>query len=126
MANLILTAKEQIKKALENASQKAFESGALASGELAPFNVETTSDAAHGDFAANAAMVSARNMRTSPRNIADALVANLDLSGSFFERCEVAGPGFINFFLSKDWAAEVIGSVLSEGENYGRSDLGKN
>ncbi len=126
MANLILTAKEQIKKALENAAQKAFESGALVSGELAPFNVETTSDAAHGDFAANAAMVSARNMRTSPRNIADALVANLDLSGSFFERCEVAGPGFINFFLSKDWAAEVIGSVLSEGENYGRSNFGKN
>ncbi len=124
MANLILTAKEQIKEALTAAAQKAFESGALVSGELAPFNIETTSDAAHGDFAANAAMVSARNMRTSPRAIADALVANLDLSGSFFERCEVAGPGFINFFLSKEWAAEVIGAVLSEGENYGRSDFG--
>lgn len=124
MANLILTAKEQIKEALTAAAQKAFESGALVSGELAPFNIEITSDAAHGDFAANAAMVSAKNMRTSPRAIADALVANLDLSGSFFERCEVAGPGFINFFLSKEWAAEVIGAVLSEGENYGRSDFG--
>ncbi|MBQ8869326.1 MAG: arginine--tRNA ligase [Oscillospiraceae bacterium] len=125
MANLILTAKEQITSALQDAAKKAFESGALVSSELAPFNIEITSDAAHGDFAANAAMVSARNMRTSPRNIADALVANLDLSESYFERCEVAGPGFINFFLSKEWAAEVIGAVLSEGENYGRSDYGR-
>ncbi len=125
MANLILTAKEQITSALTAAAKKAFESGALVSSELAPFNIEITSDAAHGDFAANAAMVSARNMRTSPRAIADALVANLDLSGSLFERCEVAGPGFINFFLSKEWAAEVIGAVLSEGENYGRSDFGR-
>lgn len=126
MANLIKNAKEQITSALTAAAKKAFESGALASCELAPFNVETTSDAAHGDFAANAAMVSAKNMRTSPRNIADALVNNIDLGGSYFERCEVAGPGFINFFLSEGWAAEVIGSVLSEGENYGRSDYGKN
>ncbi|MBQ1263004.1 MAG: arginine--tRNA ligase, partial [Oscillospiraceae bacterium] len=125
MANLIKDAKEQIKKALEAAAKKAFESGALASSELAPFNVEITSDAAHGDFAANAAMVSARNMRTSPKNIADALVGNISLDGTLFAKCEVAGPGFINFFLSEDWAANVVSAVLSEGENYGRSDFGR-
>ena len=126
MANLIKDAKEQIKKALDDAAKKAFESGALAASELAPFNIEITSDAAHGDFAANAAMVSARAMKTAPRNIADALLKNISLDGTFFEKCEVAGPGFLNFFLSKDWAANVVSAVLCEGESYGRSDFGNN
>lgn len=124
MVNLIGKAKQQIYSALTNAAKAAAEKNELASNELAPFNIEITSDAAHGDFAANAAMVSAKNMRTSPRNIADALNRNIDLSGTLFERCEVAGPGFINFFLSKQWAADVIEAVLSEGENYGRSNFG--
>ena len=126
MANLIQSAKEQIYSALSLAAKKAFENGELVGGELPPFNVEITNDSSHGDFAANAAMVSARVMRTSPKNIADALYKNLDLSQSLFERCEVAGAGFLNFFLSKDFTADVISAVLKEGENYGRSDYGKN
>lgn len=124
--NLIAKAKEQIKEALTAAAQKAYESGALANSELADFNVEITTDSAHGDFAANAALVSAKNMRTSPKNIADALVSNLDLSSTLFEKCEVAGPGFINFFLSEEFTCQTVKAVLSEGENYGRSDYGKN
>ena len=126
MANLIISAKQQIYAALTAAAEKAAQNGELVSGELAAFAVELTTDAAHGDFAANAAMVSAKNMRTSPRNIADALFRNIDLSQTLFDRCEVAGPGFINFFLSDRWAADVISAVLCEGENYGRSDFGKN
>lgn len=125
MANLIASAKEQITQALKNSAQKAFENGELVSGELGAFTVETTSDPSHGDFAANAAMVSARNMRTSPRNIADALLNNLSLEETYFEKCEVAGPGFLNFFLKKEWGAEVILAALKEGENYGRSDYGR-
>ena len=125
MINLIAKAKQEITQALEKAAIRANEQGKLASPQLAPFTVEITSDASHGDFAANAAMVSAKNMRTSPRNIADALLCCLDLSGSMFERCEVAGPGFLNFFLSEGYSADVVSAVLSEGENYGRTDFGK-
>ncbi len=124
MANYIAIAKQQIEKVLNSAAAAAFENGELAARELSPFAVEITSDPSHGDFAANAAMVSAKNMRTSPRNIAEALVNNIDLSGTLFCRCEVAGPGFINFFLSESFASEVISSVLSEGDDYGRTDYG--
>jgi len=123
--NLIAKAKEQIKEALCSAAKKAYESGALISDCLADFNVEITTDSAHGDFAANAALVSAKAMRSNPRAIATALFENIDLSSTLFEKCEVAGPGFINFFLSKDFTSETVNAVLSEGENYGRSDYGK-
>ena len=125
MTNLIKDAKQQITAALKNAAIKANAEGKLVSSELGAFTVEITSDASHGDFAANAAMVSAKNMRTSPRNIAQALLSCLDLSGTMFEHCEVAGPGFLNFFLSEGYAADVVSAVLNEGENYGRTDFGK-
>ena len=118
--NIIAKAKQQITQVLNDAAQKAFNS------ELAPFNVEITTDSSHGDFAANAALVSAKALRSNPRAIATALFENLNLSGTLFEKCEVAGPGFLNFFLSKDFTAETVNAVLSEGENYGRSDFGKN
>ena len=66
MINLIAKAKQEITQALEKAAIRANEQGKLVSPQLAPFTVEITSDASHGDFAANAAMVSAKNMRTSP------------------------------------------------------------
>ncbi len=126
MVNLIGKAKEQIREALVKAAAKAAEKGELSSAQLGTFTVEITNDASHGDFAANAAMVSAKNMRTSPKTIADALLKNLDLADTMFARCEVAGPGFLNFFLSEGFCADVISAVLSEGETYGRTDFGKN
>ncbi len=126
MVNLIADAKKEITEAIKLAAQKAFENGALASSELNDFAVEATNDASHGDFAANAAMVSARNMKTSPRNIADAISANISLEGTRFEKMEVAGPGFLNFFLKQSFSADVISAVLEQNENYGRTDFGKN
>ena len=58
-------------------------------------------DTKNGDYAANHAMVSAKPMKKSPRQIAEALAADLDLYGSWFDRAEIAGPGFINFYLSQ-------------------------
>ncbi len=78
---------------------------AVAAGELpeapAPaFKIEIPGDVRNGDFACNAAMVGARAFRLPPRSIAEILVAHADCAGTPFERLEVAGPGFINFFLS--------------------------
>jgi len=85
--------------------------------------VESTRDAQHGDFASNLAMRLGRATRQNPRNIAQALVAALPAS-DVIERVEIAGAGFINFFLKSDAYTFEIRKVLKDGESYGRSLLG--
>ncbi len=85
--------------------------------------VESTRDAQHGDFASNLAMRLAKATRQNPRKVAEALVAALPKDGAI-AKVEIAGAGFINFFLGEDAYAEEIGKVLKEGGAYGRSDLG--
>lgn len=124
MSDLIKSASEQLHDLIEQALKKlAAESGA--DGALPDFVVEIPTDKSHGDFATNAAMVSARLFRKAPKMIADSLCAALDLNDTAFDRCEVAGPGFINFFLSRKWFSDALKNVLDSGENYGRTDYGK-
>lgn len=93
--------------------------------ELPDFVVEIPADASHGDLATNAAMVSARSFRRAPRVIAEALISEMPLSGSLFEKVEVAGAGFINFTASQRWFSGCLRRVLDEGEDYGRSRFGQ-
>jgi len=89
-------------------------------GELAlETTVERTRDAAHGDFASNVAMRLAKPARKSPREIATAIVAAL-AANDIVDKVEIAGPGFINFYLSPVAFHEELSSVLSQGANYGR------
>jgi arginyl-tRNA synthetase len=85
--------------------------------------VENTRDAQHGDFASNLAMRLARATRQNPRKVAQALVAALPSSDAI-DKVEIAGAGFINFFLKGDAYTQEIGKVLQERESYGRSLLG--
>ncbi|MEE9160760.1 MAG: arginine--tRNA ligase, partial [Gammaproteobacteria bacterium] len=85
--------------------------------------IERTRDQAHGDFACNIAMVLAKQAKTNPRELASALVENLPGS-EIIDRIEIAGPGFINFFLSKQSRLDVISKILQTGKNYGRSEFG--
>jgi arginyl-tRNA synthetase len=89
------------------------------------FNIEIPADSAHGDFATNAALCSSKAMRQNPRQLAEILLAKMNLEGSFFERTEIAGPGFINFFLGKAWYAQTVSAVIKDGADYGSSDYGK-
>ena len=122
MANLVEEAKRQINALLAGAQARAAGKGELP--EAAPLSgvVEIPKDAANGDFAANHAMTGARALRMAPRKIADALVANLALDGSWFVSAEAAGPGFINFRLAPAWYGDVLAAVQDEGADYGRSD----
>ncbi len=122
MANLVEEAKRQINALLADAQARAAGKGELP--EAAPLSgvVEIPKDAANGDFAANHAMTGARALRMAPRKIADALVANLALDGSWFVSAEAAGPGFINFRLAPAWYGDVLAAVQDEGTDYGRSD----
>ena len=125
MSKLVRTAEEQIKKAVENALLKAMESGALPQADLPAINVEVPADRVNGDYSSNAALSSARIFRTSPRAIADAVKNNISLDGTYFEKCEVAGAGFINFLFKQDFYSDIVLDILESGESYGSSDMGK-
>ena len=126
MINPVLEAKKQAHELILAAAGRAVASGALPAEPLPGFSVEIPADIKNGDFASNAAMVSAKACRMPPRKIAEAIAAEMILDGSFFERIEIAGPGFINFFLGKDWFCEVLRSIEARGADYGRTDFGQN
>ncbi len=125
MSKIAINAVSNLKNAVLKAIEKAVENGELINAEIPDFVIEVPADKKNGDFATNAAMVCARAFRTAPRNIANAVVNNLDLSETYIDRCEIAGPGFINFFLSKRYYSDIIKEISAEGDNYGRSDFGK-
>ncbi|MBQ8922314.1 MAG: arginine--tRNA ligase [Oscillospiraceae bacterium] len=91
---------------------------------LPAFTIEIPADRAHGDFAANVAMVSAKALHMAPRKIAETIAERLNLTGSYFDKVEIAGPGFMNFFLAQKWYSDVIANVISEEKAYGQSDIG--
>ena len=125
MSNMIENAKLSINSLLCAACEKAVKNGELPEGAVLNGTVEIPKDTANGDYAANHAMTGAKAMRMPPRKIAEALVKNLELDGTWFSSVEVAGPGFINFRLADSWYGDVLKAVVEEGESYGRIDEGK-
>ncbi len=124
MNTIVKQTEQQLREALKAALRAAVAAGELPDEPLPEFTVEVPADRAHGDLAANAAMVSARAFRKAPRMIAECLVSHLDLEGTYLARAEVAGPGFLNFFLSPAYYADAVSAVLDGGDTYGRSDYG--
>ncbi len=124
MANMIQNAKDSISALLAAACEKAAAKGQLPEGAALSGTVEIPKDTTNGDYAANHAMTGARALHMAPRKIAEALVENLDLDGTWFSSVEVAGPGFINFRLAPSWYADVLKCVSDEGADYGRVDEG--
>lgn len=125
MSAIVKSTRESIKTLIDSAAKKAIADGVLPSAELNSFNIEVPADRMHGDFAVNAAMVWTKLFRMPPRAIADIIVNNLSLDGTFIDRAEVAGPGFINLFLSDRYYAAIVSDVLEKGDDYGSSDIGK-
>ena len=125
MANMIQMAKEQITKLVNDAYLAAAAKGELPEGLTLNGSVEIPKDTANGDYAANFAMASAKLMRMPPRKVAETLIANMQLDGSWFSSCEVAGPGFMNFRMGDKWYGDVVRLVNSEGADYGSCDIGK-
>ncbi len=125
MSIIVSKTKNDIKECILNAVGRAVADGVFAQEPLPPFTVEEPSDSSHGDFAVNAAMVWARALKSSPRAIAENIVKYLDFSGTYIERAEIAGPGFLNFFVGDEYFAAIIADVSECGEAYGSSDMGK-
>ncbi|WP_274648507.1 arginine--tRNA ligase [Paenibacillus humicola] len=119
--NVIGQLHEQIKAAIGDAAVAA---GLAAREELPAFVLEVPREKAHGDLATNAAMQLTKLAKKNPRQIAEAIVAHLDTAKASIQSAEIAGPGFINFRLDKSFLYPVVGSVLEQGEDYGRIGAG--
>ena len=97
MSELVATATAQLRDALERSMKQAMAKGQLPEAHLPKIALQVTADRANGDWSCNAAMAGARTFRMAPQKIAQAIQENLDLSGTYFNKCEIAGPGFLNF-----------------------------
>ena len=109
--------KQILATAIKAAAQKAIDEGTVKGGELPGVLLEVPPQKEFGDFATNFAMQSARALKCNPRMIAQAVVDNLDCA--YVEKMEIAGPGFINFYLKQDWMYDMLAGIIAEGENYG-------
>ena len=125
MNNMIELAKQQVKETVMNALGRLVAEGKIEAVPLPAFNVERPADVSHGDFSCNAAMASAKALRNNPRAIGQMIADAAVLDGTVFEKIEVAGPGFLNFFISPLWFTETVGEVISSGSDYGKTELGK-
>jgi arginyl-tRNA synthetase len=112
LAQLVTQAVERLKSA-----------GELPADAVAEVQIERTRDRSHGDFAANTAMLLAKQARRAPRQLAEQLLAALPASPKV-QRVEIAGPGFINFFVDPAAAFAVVQEILDAGARYGRSQMG--
>lgn len=123
--NHISASSQEAKELILEAMGRLVADGTFPAEPLPAFNIEIPADRAHGDFAANVAMVSAKALHMPPRKIAEAIADALILDGSSFDKVEIAGPGFMNFYLAQNWYSRVVRNIKEENENYGSSETGK-
>ena len=125
MSKLVQKATDDLKQAITAAVNTAIKAGTLPEAPLPAFTLEVPADRSHGDWAANIAMAGARAFKCAPRKIAEAITANIDLASSYFDRVEIAGPGFLNFYLKPQFYTDILRDVAALGSRYGHSDFGK-
>ena len=122
MINMVQNAKDQAAALAMAAYQAAVADGTLPAAEVKTAPVEIPKDTANGDFTTTFALAASKALRQPPRNIAQALLDHMDLTGSYFASAEIAGPGFLNFRLNDSWYAAVCEAVEAEGAVYGTND----
>ena len=110
---------------LERAIRAGVEAGLLPATAPPSIEVELTKDPGHGDYASNVAMILASQVKKNPREIAGVLLQRIEDPEGFLEKIEIAGPGFMNFFIREGVLNRFLVDVEREGERYGSSDLGK-
>jgi len=122
---IIENVKLQITDVLENAIEAAIEKGEMESISDYIINLEEPREKANGDFSSNIAMLLTKQLRKPPRAIADTICSNIDISGTTIAKCEVAGAGFINFYLDSSWLYEALPAIEAQTNDYGKVDIGK-
>ncbi|NMF00982.1 arginine--tRNA ligase [Aneurinibacillus aneurinilyticus] len=117
---------EQTKsKIIEQIKQAVIAAGIVEAEQIPDFALELPKDKQHGDYATNVAMQLTRIARRNPRQIAEEIISGFDKQAASISKIEIAGPGFINFYMNNSYLTGVIAQVIEAGEAYGRTDSGK-
>lgn len=125
MSKIVKQTENELKNIIVEAIKKAIADGALPEAEIPQFNIEKPANKDNGDYSTNVAMAGARAFKKAPRMIAEAIESCIDLDGTVFEKVEIAGPGFMNFFLSQQFYSDVLKDIFACGKDYGKSDYGQ-
>ncbi|WP_078432036.1 arginine--tRNA ligase [Metabacillus halosaccharovorans] len=121
--NIVEQVKERLKEEIKAAVIKA---GLAEEAQIPEVLLELPKEKAHGDYATNMAMQLARVAKKAPRMIAEDIVANFDKQKGSIDKIEIAGPGFINFYMNNSYLTDLIPSILKAGTSYGETNVGKN
>jgi len=125
MTNVVEILKCQISETVKKSLAKAIEKGELPEFEADEIVIETPREKEYGDFSTNIAMQSAKAAKKAPRQIADIIIQNMDLGGTYIEKVETAGPGFINFYLNNLWLYDTLKTIQTMKDKYGEINIGK-
>lgn len=121
--NIVDQVKERLKDEIKATVLKA---GLAEEAQIPPVILEVPKEKAHGDYSTNMAMQLARVAKKAPRVIAEELVKQFDQTKASIEKIEIAGPGFINFYMNNSYLTELIPTILEAGERYGEVNIGNN
>ena len=117
--------KQKLQDLIYSAAQNAFKKGNLPSGDIPEVEIEEPRADAHGDFSTNIAMVMAAVQKMAPRKIAQAIIAQIQDQQNLIEKAEIAGPGFINFFVRPSAWHPVLREILDADTAYGAVNIGQ-
>lgn len=116
---------DQIKEILSGSIEKNIRQGNFQIKDIPEVILLTPKNKSHGDLSTNIAMQLSRELRAKPLDIANFIINSLDIQGTIVDKVKIAGPGFINFWLSENWLYKVIDEIREQGEDFGKVNLGK-
>jgi len=125
MKSVLEKVKDQIVLAIKDAADRAKAENKLNYEVLPSFVLEVPREREHGDFATNIAMLLARHAKMAPRQVAEILKDYIRIEDTWVDTIEIAGPGFINFYLKNSWVYDVLPQVQQQGDKYGNSGVGQ-
>lgn len=125
MNNIFEKIRDQLCNVVKDAFIECEKKGSLPRIEVENILIEVPRERGFGDFSTNIVMQVSKQAKMPPRKTAELLIAEFDFSGTYIERVEVAGPGFLNFYLKKDWLYDSLQIIQEKKDEYGEVDLGK-
>lgn len=124
MENIVQEVKDEISKAVEKSIMKAKKDGLIKIDDIPQIEIEEPKEREHGDLSINTAMIMAKSAKMPPRKIAQIIYDALDLNGTYIEKVEIAGPGFMNFYFNKNYIVDALKLVNEKGKDYGHINIG--
>jgi arginyl-tRNA synthetase len=122
--NIVQKVKSEITEIVTNSIEKAIKSGLLNIEDMPSIEIEEPKEKQFGDLSINTAMVMAKSAKMPPRKIAEIIKDGLELKGTLIDKVEIAGPGFMNFYLNEDYKVEALKLIKRKGSDYGRVNIG--